>query len=137
MAARKRTGPGGEAFWRQQLEMAEKRLETFEAEAQKVLVDLGERGRRARSDIQDLLRRAGETDLSARTEEIRARFEQGSTEVVRKLEQVQEKALAALGVAGRAQVDELRAKLQELSRKINAMSRRGARRPPGEPRRAG
>src|SRR5690349_6032802 len=104
MAARKTVDP---AFWKQQLEAAEKRIEAFEAEAREVLGEMIERGRRSRGDIEELLRRAGETDLSGRAEEIRGQIEKGAEEFGRRLEHLQEKALSVLGVAGRAQVEEL------------------------------
>jgi hypothetical protein len=116
-------GRGNEAFWKQQLKMAEKRLAAFEVEAQKALGELAERGRRTRAEIEDILRKAGESDLTARAEEIRGQIEKGSAEVVRKLEGLQGRALTALGVANAAQVEELAAKVQKLSRKISKLTR--------------
>ena len=130
MAARKSPAGGTRTFWKQQLKLAEKRLEAFEKEAQVVLSDLVTRGRRSRAEIQELLRRAGETDLSGRAEEIRAQIEKSTVEMARRLEVLQEKALAALGVAGLAQVEELGAKVDRLSRKISKLSRGGPRRSP-------
>jgi len=109
-----------EGFWREPLEAAQERLARFEVEAQKALTELVEKGRRSREEIEQLLR-GGE--VAGRAEELRARLEKRGLEMVRRLEGLQESALAALGVAGKAQVDELGAEIRKLGRKIDEIAR--------------
>lgn len=110
-------------FVRMQVEAAEKRLITFEEEAQRLLKDLIAKGRESRKDIQELLRRATELDVGERAEEWKGKAEKTGTEVFRRIEELQDKALGMIGVASTAQIEELAHEIQRLARRVDKVTK--------------
>jgi polyhydroxyalkanoate synthesis regulator phasin len=110
-------------FVRAQVEAAEKRLVSFEEEAQKLLKELISKGKESRKDIRELLRKAADLDVAERAEEWKGRAEKTGTEVIRRLEEFQDKALGMMGVASTAQIEALAHEIQKLSRRVDKMTK--------------
>ena len=122
-------------FLREPLEAAQARLEAFEKEAQKVFKDLVAKGRESRKDVAVLVQRLSKQDWNIdelrgrfgklretskeRAGELRGRAEGFRTDAVEKLEDLQTKAVAFLGVATREQVEELSKELEKLARRLD------------------
>ncbi len=113
-------------FLREPIEAAQARLEVFEEEAQKVLKDLVKKGRESRKELAALVNRIssdgalrGRFDrLRVQGKELRGRAESFRTEAFERLEDLQSKAVAFLGVATREQVIALSKELDRLSRRL-------------------
>jgi polyhydroxyalkanoate synthesis regulator phasin len=115
-------------FVRMRVEAAEKRLVSFEEEAQRLLKDLIAKGKESRKDIRDLLRKAAEIDMGERAEEWRGRAEKTGTEVIKRLEGLQDRALGMMGVASTAQLDGLAHEIQKLARRVDKVTKTAANR---------
>jgi hypothetical protein len=124
-------------FIREPLEAAQARIEAFEEEAQKVLRDLMKR----RKDITVLVQKLSKQDWNnelrgrlgklrdqgrERADELRGRAETFRADAVDRLETLQTKAIAFLGVASREEVLELSRELDKLVRRLEK-SRAGAK----------
>jgi hypothetical protein len=113
-------------FIREPLEAAQARIEAFEVEAQKLLRDLGKR----RKDIvQKLSKQDWNHELRGRigklrdqgrerADELRDRAETFRADAVDRLENLQNKAIAFLGVASREEVLELSRELDRIARRL-------------------
>lgn len=110
-------------FVRMQVEAAEKRLVTFEEEAQKLLKDLIAKGKESRKDIRDLLRKAADLDVTERAEEWKEKAEKTGTEVIKRIEEFQDRALGMMGVASTAQIEGLAHEIQKLARRVDKMTK--------------
>jgi chromosome segregation ATPase len=131
-------------FLREPLEAAQSRLETLEDETQRLLKELVQKGKAGRREIGELVHKLSKQDWNV--DHVRARVEKGlgklraqgmelasewtdraRTEAVERLAELQQRAIAFLGVATREQVEELSKELERLSRKLEKGKR--ARRP--------
>ncbi len=122
-------------FLKEPLEAAHGRLERLEGEAQRVWKDLMVRGRAGRKDIEQIVQRLAKQDWNlpevrsalerlreqgaVRAAEWRGKAESWRAEALERVEQLQGKAVAFLGVATREQVEELSKELERLARKID------------------
>ncbi|MGA9524734.1 MAG: hypothetical protein WBV82_24965 [Myxococcaceae bacterium] len=97
------------AFVKDQIEDAQKRLTAFEAEAQKVLETLLERGRESRRELENLVKNPGKKANQARLE---AR---------KRLDQIQNRVIETVGVASQAQVEQINKELVKLSKKLDQL----------------
>lgn len=146
-------------FLREPLDAAQTRLAEFEeeaqrvySEAQRVLKDLVDKGRESRKDVAELVKRISKQDWKTvdelrgrvsklreqgltRAHELRGRAESFRAEAMEKLEDLQTKAVAFLGVATRAEVEELSRELEKLASRIQKSER--PRRKPAKRRAAG
>jgi polyhydroxyalkanoate synthesis regulator phasin len=121
-------------FLREPLATAQARLEHLEVEAQRVFHDLMDRGRASRKDIEQMVHRLSQQDWSlpemkqrleklrdtsaVRAAEWRGRAESFRAEALERMIELQNRAVAFLGVATREQIDELSKELDRLSRRI-------------------
>ncbi len=122
-------------FLREPLEAAQARLVEFEEEAQKVFKDLMHKGKESRKDFADLVQRLSKQDWTMeelrgrvtklreqsmeRAQELKGRAETFRAEAVERLEELQAKAVTFLGVATRAEVEELSRELDRLARRLD------------------
>ncbi len=123
MASSAKKRGGMPEFVRVQVEAAEKRLVLFEEEAQKLLKELIAKGKASRKDIRGLMRRAAELDMGERAEEWKDRAEKTGTEVIKRLEELQDRALGMMGVASTTKIEELAGEIQKLSRRVDKMTK--------------
>ena len=121
-------------FLREPLEAAQARLVEFEEEAQKVFKDLMQKGKESRKDFSDLVQRLSKQDWNMdelrgrvtklrvqsmeRAQELKGRAESFRSEALVRLEELQTKAVTFLGVATRAEVEELSRELERLARRL-------------------
>lgn len=134
-------------FLREPLEAAQARLEAFEGETRRAVEGLIHRSREGRKEITELVHRLSRQEWGV--EELRTRIgkigEQGlemavglrdraRAEALERLEDLQGKAIAFLGVASRDQVEDLSRELARLSKRLEKgrRARRPARRPAAE-----
>ncbi len=130
-------------FLREPLDAAQSRLAEFEeeaqrvySEAQRVLKDLLVKGRESRKDVAVLVQRLSKQDWKkmeelrgrvhklreqglSRAHELRGRAESFRAEALEKLEDLQAKAVVFLGVATRAEVEELSHELEKLASRLD------------------
>jgi hypothetical protein len=132
-------------FLREPLEAAQARIGHLEGEAQRVWKDLMLKGRAGRKDIEQILQRLAKQDWNfpemrqflerlreqgaERAAAWRGRAESFRTEALERLEELQGRAVAFLGVATREQVEELSRELERLARRMEdgQKGRRGAK----------
>ena len=141
-------------FLREPLEAAQARLVEFEEEAQKVFKDLMQKGKESRKDFAELVQRLSKQDWNMdelrgrvtklrvqsmeRAQELKGRAESFRSEALVRLEELQAKAVTFLGVATRAEVEELSRELERLARrldkseKVRKARKAGAKRPAAE-----
>ncbi len=140
-------------FLREPLVAAQARLVELEEEAQKVFKDLMQKGKESRKDFADLVQRLSKQDWHIddlrdrvsrlrehgmeRAQELKGRAETFRAEALVRLEELQTKAVAFLGVATRAEVEELSKELVRLARRLDKSekvrkARRAAKRPAAE-----
>jgi hypothetical protein len=127
-------------FIREPLEAAQARIEAFEVEAQKVLRDIMKR----RKDLADLVQKLSKQDWNTelrgrfgklrdqgreRADELRGRAETFRADAVDRLENLQTKAIAFLGVASREEVLELSRELDKLVRRLEKSGKAAAKVP--------
>jgi len=151
--AEKTSGTKVPEFLREPLEAAQARLVEFEGEAQKVLKELVQKGKESRKDVADLVQRLSKQDWRMddwrervnrlreqgreRAQELRGRAESFRSDAMLKVEELQAKAVAFLGVATREQVEELSRELERLARRLDKAdrarkSKKAAKRPAAE-----
>ena len=151
--AEKTSGTKVPEFLREPLEAAQARLVEFEGEAQKVLKELVQKGKESRKDVADLVQRLSKQDWRIddwrervnrlreqgreRAQELRGRAESFRSDAMLKVEELQAKAVAFLGVATRDQVEELSRELERLARRLDKAdrarkSKKAAKRPAAE-----
>jgi polyhydroxyalkanoate synthesis regulator phasin len=121
-------------FLREPLEAAQARLATIEEEAQKVFKDLMQKGKDSRKDFAGLVRRLSRQDWNEelrahvsklreqgaeRAQELRGRAESFRADALERLSEVQAKTVTFLGVATRAEVEELSRELEKLARRLD------------------
>jgi len=116
---------------REQVAVAQARVELVEGEAKKVLEDLMARGRASRRDIEHLLHRLSKQDwsfpevrqkftkLKGQGGELRDMAEAFRVEAVERVVELQSRAIQFLGAASRDQVAELSRELDKLSRRLD------------------
>lgn len=122
-------------FLREPFVAAQARLEQIEEEAQRVLRDLMSRGRASRKDIEHMVHRLSQQDWSMpemrqrleklrdqgveRAAEWRDKAETFRADALERMIDLQNRAVAFLGVATRDQVEELSKELDRLARRID------------------
>jgi len=109
--------------WREQLDAVEQRLQRYEAEAQKRVRELADKGGASRKELEELVARVKSGELLAHAAQLRARAEQTGNEVLRRFENLPEKAFERMGLATRPQIAELGAQVARLSRKLDRFTR--------------
>ena len=110
-----------ESFVKQQLEGAQKRIEGLENGAEKVLRDLKARSRRPAREVEKLLGQINPDTLleNPKVRELGRKATQVRSELRKRLDGFQTKAVEAVGVASQAQVKELNRELSRLSKKLD------------------
>lgn len=110
-----------ESFVKQQLEGAQKRFEGLESEAGKVLRTLKARSRGPAREVEKLLGQINPDALleNPKVKELGRKATQVSSELRKRLDGIQTKAVEAVGVASQAQVKELNRELSRLSKKLD------------------
>jgi uncharacterized protein YukE len=110
-----------ETFVKQQLGGAQKRLEGLEQEANKVLRTLKARSMGPAREVEKLLGQLNTETLldSAKVKELGRKATQVGSEVRKRLDGLQTRAVEAVGVASQAQVKELNRELSRLSKKLD------------------
>jgi len=112
-----------ETFVKQQLGGAQKRLAGLEQEANKVLRTLKTRSKGPAREVEKLLGKVN-TEAEAllespKVKELGRKATQVGTEVRKRLDGLQTRAVEAVGVASQAQVKELNRELSRLSKKLD------------------
>jgi polyhydroxyalkanoate synthesis regulator phasin len=126
-------------FLREPFEAAQARIEHLEAEAQRVLRDLVQRGRASRKELELRVQRLSKQDWTLpemkhridklreqgveRAAEWRGRAESFRAEALERFLDLQGRAISFLGVATRDQVDELSKELDRLAKRIEKGTR--------------
>lgn len=110
-----------ETFVKQQLSGAQKRIEGLEHEAEKVLRTLKARSRGPAREVEKLLGQISPDTLlgNSRVKELSRKATQVRSELRKRLDGIQMKAVEAVGVASQAQVKELNRELSRLSKKLD------------------
>ncbi len=110
-----------ETFVKQQLEGAQKRFEGLEKDAEKVLRNLKARSRVPAREVEKLLEQINPDTLleNPRVKELGRKATQVSSELRKRLDGIQTRAVEAVGVASQAQVKELNRELSRLSKKLD------------------
>jgi hypothetical protein len=110
-----------ETFVKQQLQGAQKRFVGLEHEAEKVLRNLKTRSRGPAREVEKLLGRINPDALldNPKVKELGRKATQVSSELRKRLDGIQTKAVEAVGVASQAQVKELNRELSRLSKKLD------------------
>ena len=109
--------------WREQLAAVEQRLQRYEADAQKAIRDIAQRGTASRKELEELVAKVKSGELLGHAAELRSRAEQTGSQVLKRFEGLQEKAFERIGIATRPQVAELGAQVSKLSRKLEKLSK--------------
>jgi vacuolar-type H+-ATPase subunit H len=110
-----------ETFVKQQISGAQKRIEGLEHEAEKVLRNLKSRSRGPAREVEKLLGQINPDMLleNPRVKELGRKATQVRSELRKRLDGIQTKAVEAVGVASQAQVKELNRELSRLSKKLD------------------
>jgi polyhydroxyalkanoate synthesis regulator phasin len=130
-------------FLREPFEAAQARLGQLEAEAQRVMKELVERGRASRKELEHRVQRLSKQDWTLpemkhrieklrdqgveRAAEWRGRAETFRVEAMERFLDLQGRAISFLGVATREQVEELSKELDRLARRIEKAKPRRTR----------
>ena len=114
---------GIQVFVREQLEEAQRRFSAFEADAEKALKHLVERGQRQRKELEHLVGRLNGEPLWERpaVRQLTKRAGRAGTEVRKRIDHLQSRVIAASGVASQAQVREISRELSRLSKKLDGL----------------
>lgn len=116
---------------REQVSMAQARVEQIEDEAKHVLENLMARGRASRRDLEHLVHRVSKQDwsfpevrqritkLRGQGEELRGKAEAFRAEAAERVVELQGRAIQFLGAASRDQVAELQRELDKLARRLD------------------
>ncbi len=131
--AQKRSQTGSarvEEFIRESVEVAQARLETLEAEAQKIFHEVQARLQKASKkdwvEMRERLEQIREVGRE-RAEEWKGRAQGFRADAVERLETLQEKALKFLGVATREEVAELSREINKIVKRLDDRKRKAAR----------
>lgn len=110
-----------ETFVKQQISDAQKRIEGLEHEAERVLRNLKARSRGPAREVEKFLGQITPDTLldNPRVKELGRKATQVSSELRKRLDGIQMKAVEAVGVASQAQVKELNRELSRLSKKLD------------------
>lgn len=110
-----------ETFVKQQISDAHKRIEGLEHEAEKVLRHLKARSRGPAREVEKFLGQISPDTLldNPRVKELGRKATQVSSELRKRLDGIQTRAVEAVGVASQAQVKELNRELSRLSKKLD------------------
>jgi hypothetical protein len=110
-----------ETFVKQQISGAQKRIEGLEHEAEKVLRSLKARSRGPAREVEKFLGQISPDTLldNPRVKELGRKATQVRSELRKRLDGIQTKAVEAVGVASQAQVKELNRELSRLSKKLD------------------
>jgi hypothetical protein len=110
-----------ETFVKQQIEGAQKRFVGLEHEAEKVLRNLKARSRGPAREVEKLLGQINPDTLleNPTVKELGRKATQVSSELRKRLDGIQTRAVEAVGVASQAQVKELNRELSKLSKKLD------------------
>ncbi|MDC0708354.1 hypothetical protein POL68_07710 [Stigmatella sp. ncwal1] len=112
-----------ETFVKGQFEGAQKRFEGLEQEASKVLNTLKVRGQDSAKEVEKLLGQLNTETLleNPKVKLLGRRATQVRTELRKRLDGFQARAVEAVGVASQAQVKELNRELSRLSKKLDQL----------------
>lgn len=117
-----------QGFVREQVEDAQKRLASFETEAQQVLGNLMERGQKSRKDLEKLLQKFNGIEVrdlnpldKAQVKKLGKKATSASNEVRRRVEEIQNKVVQSVGFASQAQVQQINKELTKLSKKLDSL----------------
>lgn len=112
-----------ETFVKQQLEGAQKRFEGLEHEAEKALRTLKARSKGPAREVEKFLGQINPDVLlgSPKVKELGRKATQVSTDLRKRLDGIQTRAVEAVGVASQAQVKELNRELSRLSKKLDQL----------------
>ncbi|MBN1210406.1 MAG: hypothetical protein JXB05_36470 [Myxococcaceae bacterium] len=110
-----------ETFMKQQLEGAQKRFEGLEQEAGKVLKTIKARSRGPAREVEKFLGQINADALleNRKVKELGRKATQVGSELRKRLDGIQTRAVEAVGVASQAQVKELNKELSRLSKKLD------------------
>ena len=110
-----------ETFVKQQLEGAQKRFEGLEKDAEKVLRNLKARSRGPAREVEKLLGQINPDALleNPTVKELGRKATQVRSELRKRLDGIQTRAVEAVGVASQAQVKELNRELSRLSKRLD------------------
>lgn len=110
-----------ETFVKQQLEGAQKRFEGLEQEAGKVFRNLKARSKGPAREVEKLLEQINPDALleNQKVKELGRKAVQVRSELRKRLDGIQTRAVEAVGVASQAQVKELNKELSRLSKKLD------------------
>ncbi len=110
-----------ETFVKQQIEGAQKRFEGLEHEAEKVLRNLKARSRGPAREVEKLLGQINPDTLleNPKVKELGRKATHVGSELRKRLDGIQTRAVEAVGVASQAQVKELNRELSKLSKKLD------------------
>ncbi len=136
-------------FLREPLVAAQARLEQLEAEAQRMLKDLMDRGRAGRRDFEHMVQKLSKQDWrfpevkhrleklreqgAERAAEWRGRAENFRAEAMERVMDLQGRAIGYLGVATRDQVAELSREIEQLTKRFERSARAKRARKPARP----
>jgi uncharacterized protein YPO0396 len=116
---------GVQGFMKGQLNVAQKRLGAFEAEAEKVLKNLIARGQDSRKELDALLERLSAAELkvlNTSLRELAKRAQDVSQDARKKLEEFQARLFEVAGVASQNQVRALNRQLGKLSKRLDSLT---------------
>ena len=110
-----------ETFVKQQIEGAQKRFVGLEHEAEKVLRTLKARGKGPAREVEKFFGQINPDSLleNPKVKELGRKATQVSSELRKRLDGFQTRAVEAVGVASQAQVKELNRELSRLSKKLD------------------
>jgi ElaB/YqjD/DUF883 family membrane-anchored ribosome-binding protein len=121
-----------EGFLRESVEVAQARLETLEAEAQKLLHEVSTRLQKVSgkdwAEVKERLEQIREVGRE-RAEEWKDRAQEFRVDAAERLETLQVKALKFLGVASREEVAELSREINKILRRLDESRKRKAGKP--------
>ncbi len=125
-----------EGFLRESVEVAQARLETLEAEAQKLLHEVQTRFQKVSgkdwAEVRERLDHLREVGME-RAEEWKDKAQEFRVEAAEKLENLQVSALRFLGVASREEVAELSREINKILKRLDDSRRRKAGKPTRKP----
>ncbi len=113
--------------FREQIQAAQARLHDFQKDAEKAFDELAGRGREARKELDKLLDRIEKKGWVDRAE-LAGKAKDLGGEITAHLDELQAKAIQFVGVASRAQVEDLAHELKRLATKVEGLTRQGKRR---------
>jgi chromosome segregation ATPase len=112
-----------ETFVKQQLEGAQKRIEGLEHEAEKALRTLKARSKKPAREVEKFLGQINPDVLleNPKVKELGRKATQVSSDLRKRFDGIQTRAVEAVGVASQAQVKELNRELSRLSKKLDQL----------------